>query len=124
MTTYNDYSIELRSYLSTLQKHGFKILSCSNDGGESDAARFADVTFDEFVEECMGADECHLFCRSPLGSNVSIYFVYGNSCGEIAADYAGRELEPVNAEVCRELEPVNAEHGKNWDGKDVPTMEG
>ena len=113
MTTYNDYSIELRSYLSTLQKHGFKIESCSNDGGDTDAATFSEVSFDQFVEECMGADDCHLFCRSPLGSSVSIYFVYGNSCGEIASDYVGRELDVVNAE-----------HGDKWDGKQVPTMEG
>ena len=114
MTTYNDYSIELRSYLTTLQKHGFKILSCSNDGGEEIAATFSEVPFDEFVNECMGADDCHLFCRSPLGKQITIYFIYGNSCGEIAADYT----------YTAELDPVNAEHGDNWDGKDVPTIEG
>ena len=114
MTTYNDYSIELRSYLSTLQKHGFKIESCSNDGGDEIAAQFADVPFDEFVTECMGADDCHLFCRSPLGKPIAIYFVYGNSSGEIAADYTYN----------RELDVVSSEHSDNWDGKDVPTMEG
>ena len=114
MTTYNDYSIELRSYLTTLQKHGFKILSCSNDGGEEIAARFSEVPFDEFVEECMGCDDCHLFCRSPLGKQITIYFVYGNSCGEIASDYT----------YTAELDPVNAEHADNWDGEEVPTMEG
>lgn len=114
MTTYNDYSIELRSYLTTLRKHGFKILSCSNDGGDTDAATFSEVSFDQFVEECMGADDCHLFCRSPLGKGITIYFIYGNSCGEIAADYT----------YTLELDPVNTEHAKNWDGKEVPTMEG
>ena len=114
MTTYNDYSIELRSYLTTLRKHGFKILTCSNDGGYEIAATFSEVSFDEFVEECMGADDCYLVCLSPFQCRTEIYFVFGNSCGEIASDYT----------YTLELDPVNAEHAKNWDGKQVPTMEG
>lgn len=64
---------------------GCKIVSADNGGGP---IKFDSLPFDAFLEEVLGADECHLNVTSPTSrGRLEIYLVFGNSPGELVADH-------------------------------------
>lgn len=64
---------------------GCKIVSVDNDGN---LTKFDSVPFDEFLQECFGADDCRLNVTSPTSKGrLQIYLVFGNSPGELVCDH-------------------------------------
>jgi hypothetical protein len=103
----NDFAPEFRSLVATLKKHGATIVSVSNGGPR--------IPYEsaEFESEALACDEAHLYVMLPDGKKGSLYLVYGNSPGEIAADYS---VHPV-------IEAATDEHYQKWDGKPQPMIE-
>jgi hypothetical protein len=106
----NDWAPETRSLLKTLTKHGLTILAVDN--GEYTTKR-AGITLAKFVEECMACDDAWLRVQTPDGAKKTIYLVYGNSPGELPADYS----------VCDLIDAATDEHYNRWDGRAQPTKE-
>jgi hypothetical protein len=107
MKTINDWRPESKSLLKTLQKHNVTILSVNN--GDEDT-NYADTTLGKFVDEMTACDEAHLYVQTPDGKKHVLYLVYGNSPGELVADYS----------IAPELDAATEEHYDKWEGRKQP----
>lgn len=103
MKLFTDYELETRSLMETLAKHNFTAIWCSNGEGK---VRFSDVSYDEFLAELHACDEATLIVKSGDGRYLSIYLVYGNSYGELAADWSQHPA----------LDKALDEHSDKWYG--------
>lgn len=103
MRYFTDYELETRSLMETLTQHNFKAIWCSN--GES-KVRFCDVAYEEFLAHLHACDDATLVVTNGDGRLLSIYLVYGNSYGELPADYSKHPA----------LEKAIEEHSDKWDG--------
>ena len=109
MPTINDWNIETRSLLQRLHNAGIAILSVSHE----DRVPFDANKLDQFIEECSACDESYLSVRLPDDKKATLMLVYGNSPGELVADYTSHPL----------LDVVTQEHYAEWDGKPQPVKQ-
>lgn len=100
-----NYEAETRDLLETLLREGFTITS-GNNGGEEN---FAFTTVAKFLPELMASDEAWLYVQPPTAENspYSIYLVFGNSPGELVADY---HVHPL-------LDEVLTAFAERWEAK-------
>ena len=103
MKLFTDYELETRSLMETLAKHNFTAKWCRNGEGN---VRFDDVSYEEFLAELHACDDATLIVTNGDGRYLSIYLVYGNSYGELAADYSQHPA----------LEKALDEHSDKWYG--------
>ena len=111
----NDWKPETLSLIQTLIKHGYSIESVDNGEEETD---FNEVSLDTFVEQMMACDEAHLHIRTPEDRSGILYLVYGNSPGELVADY--HVMDYLGRD---KLDAATDEHSKNWEGKPQPVTQ-
>lgn len=109
-TIQNDWKPEVRSLLRTMTTAGLTLDHCDN--GENKTS-FANVNLAGFVDELIACDECSLFVRNPDGKRLWVYLVFGNSPGELVADYT---CDPI-------LDSVTTAHYDAWENRKQPTQE-
>ncbi len=127
MSTYNDFTPETASLLSTLRANGFTIWGGSNGEADFKLSDFADEA--AFLAELLACDEASLrIYRKATKESVKtpgklvpriygLYLVLGNSPGELVADYG----IPSDAEDCAALETATNAHARAWFGRVQPT---
>ncbi len=106
----NDWEPEVRSLLATLERHNLTVLYVDN-GDEEGPLQRADTTLAAFVAEATACDETRLFVRTPEGKTLGLYLVFGNSPGELVADY---HVHPL-------IDAAATEHAERWEGRKQPT---
>ena len=84
------YADETRSFLNRLLEAGFSLVEVFYDGEEDD--RITVNSVGEAVEELSATDESFLVALTPEGKRVTLLFVYGNSPGELVANYTCHPL--------------------------------
>lgn len=109
----NDWAPETRALLKALTDAGFTLLS--GDNGEERFKFNPDQPLDAFIAELTATDEARLFI-SKDGKKLWLSLVYGNSPGELVADYPHNEAEAYKA-----LDRVAEAHYEAWSGKRQPT---
>jgi hypothetical protein len=107
--TSRDYKPEARSLIKRLQDLGFTIRS--GDNGE-ERCKF-DGNLDGFLRNLLACDEGHLYVSNRAGRKLTLFFVLGNSPGELICDYTD------DAELDYALEA----HYNAWEGRSQPTTE-
>lgn len=114
--TINDWVPEVRSLLGRLVDAGFTILSGHN--GE-EKFKFNEGDLGDFIGNLIACDESRLFVKSPEGRKRWLFLVFGNSPGELVADYLSytTEREPDQLAI------VIDGHYNEWEGKPQPTKD-
>lgn len=110
MKMINNWKPEVRSLIKSLTDAGCVIVH--GDNGE-DRFNLKPGKMAEFVNELTACDEAHLYVRTPGRETLAaVYLVFGNSPGELPADYTVRP----------EIEKACTEHCAKWEGRKQPQV--
>ena len=114
---FNDWRPETLSLLNLLLNKGFSLVSGNNGDDDFSATDFASL--EAFADELAACDEATLKVRFPMGDarTVTLRLVYGNSPGELVADYYAIDNATLAA-----FDPIADAHNVAWDGKTQPTL--
>jgi len=100
------YASESKSLLKTLNKHGLEPYAVHNDGCDTEYESEA-----QFLDEMMGSDECWLRVKWKTGRKAAFLLIYGNSPGELAADWTCPEDTP---EMMSAMDKAIDEHAAKY----------
>lgn len=104
-----DYVPEVRSLLRAMNAAGIFLRAIDNGGGNVPAASLK--TSAAQLAEITAADDCRLSVICPDGKGRGVYLVFGNSPGELVADYLTG---------CPVLERVITAHADKWETRRQP----
>lgn len=108
--TIRDYLPETRDLLQSLHQAGFKLIAFDNGGGEWESI----TSMEQAETEILGVDECTVLVTHPITTKRRVIFlVYGNSPGELAADWTD----------CPEMGAIITAHSDRWEGTEQRMQE-
>ena len=99
------YEIETGAVIRALRKIGYKLLKVDYDNGYGRTEGVGLVTLKptqvkKAISACSGVDSCHLFVGIPGWQPIWLHLIYGNSPGELVADWS----IPLNSNQAKELD--------------------
>lgn len=114
--TINDWKPETSALLHRIALNNCNVLWVSNGEEKLEAAK---ATRAELIEHLISTDEGAI-CIERAGRRVKLFLVYGNSPGELVADWSWKqgEADPAFIDV------IIDDHYRVWSEKKQPTLRG